>query len=500
MDDKLKEKIKYFAYVRKSQDESDRQILSIPAQLEELGNYIKANHLDVVDIIQEEESAFFPGRPKFDAMIKRIEGGEANGLLCWRYHRLSRNPIDAGKLLYLMDTHKLLKAETPQGSYTVYSTDKFMLNLELAMGKKYSDDLSEEVKKGYREKYKRGEYPGSAPVGYLNGLVNGARNIYPDPVRGPLVRRLFEEYATGKYNLRTLVEESTRWGLTTRRNKKISKSHMQHILSSPIYYGEFWHGGSLRQGVYEPLVTKELWLKVQEILSDKGKPKKHTHEHEFSNLLRCGNCGCSIVGHTKIKNYKRTNRAASYIYYCCSHKRGGCKQPAVTEEDLRTQIKDKIQNVTIDEETWKLGIDLLREKHQNEAEKRTMFLDKLEKQAHGIQDKIDRLLDLRIANEIGQEEYAKRKTEYYDQLNLVNQKISEAKSESKNWLELAEDFVNTCYQAKEILEGGTFEEKKATINKIGWDLLLKDKKVDITYRKPYDVLLLPTYRSSWLGS
>lgn len=123
----------------------------------------------------------------------------------------------------------------------------------------------------------------------------------------------------------------------------------------------------------------------------------------------------------------------------------------------------------------------------------------METQARGMQNKLDRLLDLRIANEITQEVYSIKKDDLTKQLDSVNQKILESKSESRSWLELAEDFVNTCYQAKEILENGNFAEKKAIINKIGWDLLLKDKKVGFTYKKPYDVLLLPSYRSTWLG-
>ncbi len=82
---------KYILYARKSTDTEDKQVLSIDAQLAELRKFARDNHLTVIDELIEKRTAKMPGRPIFNSMIKRIENGEANGILAWHPDRLARN-------------------------------------------------------------------------------------------------------------------------------------------------------------------------------------------------------------------------------------------------------------------------------------------------------------------------------------------------------------------------------------------------------------------------
>ena len=98
---------KYFLYARKSTDEPDRQILSIEAQITELKEFAERENLNIVKEFIESQTAKIPGRPIFNEMIKRIESGEASGILAWHPDRLARNSIDGGKIIYLIDTEKI---------------------------------------------------------------------------------------------------------------------------------------------------------------------------------------------------------------------------------------------------------------------------------------------------------------------------------------------------------------------------------------------------------
>ena len=74
---------KFFLYARKSTDIEDKQVLSIEAQIAELRAFAKQNNLNIVDVFIEKQSAKIPGRPIFGEMMKRIEKGEADGILAW---------------------------------------------------------------------------------------------------------------------------------------------------------------------------------------------------------------------------------------------------------------------------------------------------------------------------------------------------------------------------------------------------------------------------------
>src|SRR3989344_9567425 len=105
---------KYFLYARKSTDVEDKQVLSIEAQITELRGFAQKEGLEVIEEIIEKRSAKVPSRPIFNDMLKRIEAGEANGIVAWHPDRLARNSIDGGKIIYLLDTGILSALKFPQ--------------------------------------------------------------------------------------------------------------------------------------------------------------------------------------------------------------------------------------------------------------------------------------------------------------------------------------------------------------------------------------------------
>ncbi|MCL5432024.1 MAG: recombinase family protein, partial [Patescibacteria group bacterium] len=121
--------MKYIAYCRKSTDEPDRQILSIEAQIAELKEFAEREHLEITDFVAESKTAKEPGREKFNEVLKRIENGEAGGILSWHPDRLARNSVDGGKIIYLLDTGKILDLKFPSFWFENTPQGKFMLSI-----------------------------------------------------------------------------------------------------------------------------------------------------------------------------------------------------------------------------------------------------------------------------------------------------------------------------------------------------------------------------------
>ncbi len=195
--------MKYFLYARKSSDAEDRQVLSIDSQIRELREYARKEGLQIIKEYTESRTSKKPGRKVFNKMLLDIEAGEADGIVAWHPDRLARNSIDGGKILFLIDTGMIRDLQFPTFRFDNTAYGKFMLNIAFGQSKYYIDNLSENVKRGIREKLNRGEFPGWAPLGYLNDTRK--HTIIVDNDKASLLKKiltctppeniLFKEYA-----------------------------------------------------------------------------------------------------------------------------------------------------------------------------------------------------------------------------------------------------------------------------------------------------------------
>jgi site-specific DNA recombinase len=100
------------------------------------------------------------------------------------------------------------------------------------VAKFYSENLREEVKKGMREKAEQGIYPAHAPFGYRNNRTTRAIDI--DPARAPVVKRVFELYASGRHTLSSL-----RKAVRSETGVLINRSYFKKMLKNRFYVGFF---------------------------------------------------------------------------------------------------------------------------------------------------------------------------------------------------------------------------------------------------------------------
>lgn len=130
-------KYKYGAYARKSSESEDKQMQSIERQIEDLLIMKEKNSLNFVcDPFEESQSAHSLGRTAFNTLVRMTDSGEIDAWVCWHPNRLSRNPVDAGMIVHLMDQGKLHHIRTPGRIYYNTSSDKMMLQFEFLMSKK----------------------------------------------------------------------------------------------------------------------------------------------------------------------------------------------------------------------------------------------------------------------------------------------------------------------------------------------------------------------------
>ena len=468
---------KYFLYARKSTDAEERQILSIEAQLCELRALAEKERLTISREFTEAMTAKVPGRPLFNELLDRIERGEANGILAWHPDRLARNSVDGGRLIYLVDTGKLAFLKFPTFWFENTPQGKFMLSIAFGQSKYYIDNLSENVKRGLRQKLRLGEWPGWAPVGYLND--KNVRKVVVDPVKGPLVCRLFETYAAGQNSLTALKGTSYSWGLVSRTGKPLVKAELQRILVNPFYFGLIRFLGEHYQATHQPLISKELFDRVQAVLRQKGRPQKaHKHWFPFLGLARCQTCDCSISA----------ERQKGHHYYRCTRKKGACREPYIREESLAGQARAALQAVALPSGILeKMLVELAKEREESSQPVRNLTALMSGKLSE-TKTKLDRLLDAQLDGLVEKSEYlAKKESLLKDKVELEEQ-LARMDQKATGWLEPCRAFLAAAHQAGKVADASDLESQKEFLKKIGSNFRLAAKTLRFDYQNPWAAL------------
>lgn len=484
--------IKYILYARKSTEAKERQVASIPDQQSECKKLAEIQGLHITHELSESKTAFKPNkRVEFSKMLRILDSQEATGILTWKPDRLVRNPAEGGVVLQMLQDGIIKEIRTPAGEVYTPDSDHLILQLHFGMSNQYSRNLSQNVKRGLNYKVQRGEYFRMAPIGYENYGDTGKRNIRPHPIEGPKVKELFSLAAEGKYSFGTLKDHAKDIGLKNKSGRPLSKSQIARILVHPVYIGYFTFNGQRLKGMFEQLVPDNLFYKVQEVLSTRNRPRIKIKGNLFNGLIRCDECGCSITT-TYVKSRGLT-------YHNCSKKRGPCKTKYLRHEKLLEYVDEYLNKIVLDPEIVKLSIELLKAKNLYEtstlAQKRTMNHNEEEI----IKSKLEKLLDLRVSEEITKEEYLLKKEALTKDLDHIHALRMDEWDSSENWLEHAEKFLETCLDAKNIVLFGTEEEKRDLLLFTSSNRVLRNGKLVITPKTPYDLVVNLPSRTTWLG-
>jgi DNA invertase Pin-like site-specific DNA recombinase len=343
----------YCLYARKSTEQDERQALSIDSQIKEMLELANRDGLNVTEVRKESHSAKDSGqRPVFNSIIADIRSGKFNSILTWAPDRCSRNAGDLGVLVDLMDQGLLKEIRTHGQRFTNNPNEKFLLMILCSQAKLENDNKSLNVKRGLRAKLELGLWPGTAPTGYLNEYRTDRKgHLLVDHQRAPFIRQMFEkvgeQHLSGRHVYTWLKDQNFK----TKGGKHLSFSNVYLILKNSFYSGvvEYPVGsGKWYTGKHTPIITKELFEKVQERLT-RDHVVKVSKEFAFTKLITCGLCGSGISAQEKHKIYKNQTEK-TYIYYgCCKSKDLDCKCGYVQEGELINQLAKIIDQIDINE-------------------------------------------------------------------------------------------------------------------------------------------------------
>jgi site-specific DNA recombinase len=475
-------------YARVSSREQEREGYSIPAQRKLLNEYARVRGFRVQKEFIDVESAKNPGRKEFGSMLRLLQSDpQCRTVLVEKTDRLYRNRTDSIAFEELIESRNvevhLVKEGRVIAKYS-RSQDKFMHDIHVAVAKHYSENLREEVKKGMREKAEQGIYPGRAPFGYKNNTAT--RDIEVDPQRAPVLSKIFEMYASGQYSLTTLRE-----ALLKTLGVRINRSYLETILKNPFYIGRFVWQGIEYKGTHEPLISLELFQRVQDTFAGWNKPKFRKHDFAFAGLLTCAHDGCTVTNELQ---------KGKYVYYRCSHGRGKCDLPYMREEFLSERLGELLKQIYVPETIARTIVDSLDADRNRSERKRQEQMAALKQRLTALRTRMDQLYEDKLDSKITEEFWKHKQAEYADQERTIETALSSLSTPTTS------DRVLTVQRIFELANKAHF--LYVTRNSAERGQLLKSVLLNCatdgvslwpTYRKPFDLIFQRAKNEEWSG-
>ena len=344
-----------------------------------------------------------------------------------------------------------------------------MLSIAFGQSKYYVDNLSENIKRGIRQKLRNGIWPAWAPLGYVND--KNARCIAVDKEKAKYIKRAFEMYATGEYPLAQVRKMINSLGLVGKKGKMLSVSNYQYMLKNKIYYGMIEYNDELYDGKHEPIITKKLFDSVQEVMMNKSKPKTpKLKPYVYRGFFRCGECGCFITTETqKGHNYLR-----------CTKRKNPCTQRYAREDAITSQIKEVIKKVSLSDGWAKASIAEFEKEKMEGVQAESFHVQKTRDELVDLETKLDRLLDLQLDGNLSQMEYVAKKQKLMLAKKDLEEKISAFGTKSKNRFELMINFIKEANQAENIAQQENPVAGRDFLKKIGSNFRIAERSLSFS--------------------
>ncbi len=474
---------KAIAYARVSTKEQEKEGFSIDAQKKLLAGYAQTNGLIVAKEFVDVETAKVSGRTNFGGMIHYLKKHpDIRAILVEKTDRLYRNLKD-WVTLDEFDIEIHLVKEGVVLSRDSRSSEKFMHGIKVLMAKNYIDNLSEEARKGMQEKAEQGLWPTIAPLGYRNMLgPDGKKIIEIDPVTGPAIANLFAWYSDGTLSLRDAAEKARRAGLASRvTGSHVPVSKVHTILRNPIYVGEVrWKDRSYK-GRHKPLVSRELFDRVQFVLDKRNatKLRRGPRDFAFSGLMNCGHCCCALVGEIK---------KGRYVYYHCTGYRGKCNEPYVREEVIAAKFSELMSRLHFSENVHRWIVAALHKSHVDERKEHDEAVKRLQTEYDRLTQRLSSMYVDKLDGRIDNAMYDKMSAEWRKDQDRCLREIGWHQTAERSYVDEGVMLLTLAKDAQRLFEKQPPADKRRLLNFVLSNSTWRDGELRATFRQPFNLI------------
>lgn len=473
-------------YARVSTDKQAQKDLSIPAQIEAMREYAKRNGWRVVGhFVDEGESAKTANRPQLKKLIQHCkENKDVDMVIVHKIDRLARNLIDYATIKAILK-QKGIRLVSVSEPFDDNPVGHLLENIIASISEWYSANLGEEIKKANLAKLKRGELPHKPPVGYKSVRGENSRVKHlPDPKTAPLVRQAFELFSTGNYSLNGLSEEMHARGLSTRYGRIYSRESMKKLLTRRFYIGRLEWQGKEYKGKHKPIITRELFYRVQEVLRKRSVDTGEKGKLKFllRGIVYCRACGQKLTG--------EVHPRGSYYRCLTNLHKGKCHQPYIPVKLLDAQLEALYERL----QPPKKLLELLKAEMEEIASRRKRIAQKeikgLKKTIEDLENKELKLLDEMLGGKVARDVCERLSKQYARKRREAESRFSQLEVDYDDPLDFLDKSIVVASMLSYLHQRFNYEQRKNLLRAIFERIYVQNKAiVEVKLNPPFSFLL-----------
>lgn len=328
---------------------------SIEQQVAECKLFAEQQGLEVVEIYADAaQSGRTENRSQFQRLQRDAKKGRFTNIIAYKSNRIARNMINA--LNFENDMEKLgIKLFYAKEEFGNNAAGRFALRMMMNVNQFYSENMAEDIRRGMEDNARNCKCNGVCPFGYCRG--EDGRPV-PDERTAPIVQEIFTRVTCGD-TFTSIADDLNSRGIRTTKGNLWSKGSFFNILHNERYTGVYIYDGIRIEGGIEPLISKELFMRVQRYLGNKKNPQGRHREfgdYLLSGKLFCGECGKHMMG---ISGTARSGEL--HYYYACQGKKDKprCTKKNVRRDDIEQAVANMIRNYILRDDVTDWLVDTL---------------------------------------------------------------------------------------------------------------------------------------------
>lgn len=489
-------------YIRVSTAEQAEEGYSIDAQQNVISQKCKFEGKELIGIYADRgiSGKSMVNRLQLQQMLQDAKEGKFDEVWVWKTNRLARNQYDLLTIVKKLESYNVAFKSCSEAFDTTTASGKLMMNVLASIGEFERETIVDNVKMGMKQRARTGKWNGGIILGYKSVPTNETETrLEIVPEEAGTVRKIFELYASGK-GLKAIANQINHEGYETKKGNMFTTGGVKDILMNPTYIGKIRYNvrenwsEKRRKGInknpiiadaeHEPIITMELWNKVQELYKVKsGKPKK-TFESNYllTGLLKCPLCGASMVA-GRTKKTKKDGSSKVTRYYVCGNWRNkgtaACHSNGVRADYAEQYVISRINNVVFNEKVLKDIVRNLNKERADVIKPLEKEQEQLTKNLKQLEIRKDRVFELYEDGLIDKQTLAQRMESITTEIDIQSKRRIQIQKEleSNDSVNIPYEVVrNTLSNFNKLLETTAPEDKKTLLQLIINKITIKNKK------------------------